>query len=74
MNIEVTKYELLNRLLSTTDESLLKQLEAVFKMSDIQIEQISIAQYNKELDAAEKRIKSGQFTTNEDLEVESEEW
>ncbi len=74
MNIEVTKYELINKLMSTNDESLLEQLVAVFKKSGNKIERISVAQYNQELDAAEARITSGKFTTHEDLKRESEEW
>ncbi len=74
MNIEVTKYELINKLMSTTDENLLEQLVAVFKKSGKKIERISVAQYNQELDAAEARITSGKFTTHEDLERESEGW
>ncbi len=74
MNIEITKYELLNKLLNTTDENLLEQLVAVFNKSEKNIERISISQYNKDLDAAENRINSGEFTTHEDLELESEKW
>ena len=74
MNIEATKYELLNRLHSTTDENLLEQLVAVFKNWDKKIEPISVVQYNKELEAAELRIANGEFTTHDDLEKESEEW
>jgi hypothetical protein len=74
MNIEVTKYELLNKLMSTNDERLLEQLLAVFKKSDKQNERITISQYNKELEAAESRIKNGKFTTHEDLEREIEGW
>ncbi len=74
MNIEITKYELLNKLLNTTDENLLEQLVAVFNKSEKNIERISITQYNKDLDAAENRINSGEFTTHEDLELESEKW
>ena len=74
MNIEVTKYELMNKLMSTTDEGLLEQIVAVFKKSGIKTESISVAQYNNELDAAEARITSGKFTSHEDLERESEGW
>ena len=74
MNIEITKYELLNKLLNTTDENLLEQLVAVFNKSEKNIQRISISQYNKDLDTAENRINSGEFTTHEDLELESEKW
>ncbi len=74
MNIEITKYALLNKLVNTTDESILEQLVAVFKKSGKKTESVSVAQYNKELDAAEARITRGKFTTHEDLERESEGW
>lgn len=74
MNIEVTKYELINKLVSTTDEKILKQLVAIFNKSGNKSENITITEYNKELDAAEGRIRGGKFTTQEDLERESEEW
>lgn len=73
MNIEVAKFELLNKLLSTTDEQLLEQLLAVFKKSE-KDESLSLIQYNNELAAAEERIKSGKFTSQEDLEIESQGW
>ncbi len=74
MNIEVTKYELLNKLHNTTDKNLLEQLVAVFKNWDKKVEPISAVQYNKELEAADLRIAKGEFTTHDNLEKESEEW
>jgi hypothetical protein len=74
MNIEVVKYELINKLTSTTDESLLEQLLVVFNKFSNKNEQISIVQYNKELEASEARIVSGKFTNHDDLELESKEW
>lgn len=35
---------------------------------------ISIEEYNKELDEAERQIEAGNFTTQEDLEKEMETW
>ncbi|OYU94835.1 MAG: hypothetical protein CFE21_14190 [Bacteroidetes bacterium B1(2017)] len=74
MNIEITKFELINRLMCTTDEAILDQLMSVFNKAGNTPETISIAQYNKELDAAEARIKSGKFINHDDLELESEGW
>ena len=74
MNIEVVKYELINKLLSTTDESLLEQVMVVFKKSNKKNEGVSVEQYNSELKAAETRIEKGKFTTHDDLELESQEW
>jgi len=74
MNIEVVKHELINKLLSTTDESLLEQVVAVFKKSNKKNEGVSVVQYNNELKAAETRIQNGKFTAHDDLELESKEW
>lgn len=74
MNIEVIKYELLNKLMSTTDERLLEQLLAVFKKSNKLNESITITQYNNELAAAVARIKNGKCTTHKDLECDSKVW
>ncbi len=35
---------------------------------------VSIAQYNRELDAAEERINRGQFVTQDSLRKEAEKW
>ena len=37
-------------------------------------QRISVEQYNKELEAAEKEIESGNFITQEDLEKEMDKW
>ncbi|MEI7979847.1 MAG: hypothetical protein WCI53_13450 [Bacteroidota bacterium] len=74
MNIEVIKYELINKMLSTNDENLLEQLVAVFKKSTKINDGISVIQYNNELNAAEVRMNSGKFTSHEDLDLESKEW
>ena len=74
MNIEVIKYELINKMLSTNDENLLEQLVAVFKKSTKINNGISVIQYNNELNAAEVRMNSGKFTSHEDLDLESKEW
>lgn len=74
MNIEVTKYELMNQLLNTTDEHVLQELISVFKKMRNKNEKVTIAQYNTELKAAEDRISNGKFTSHDDLELESEKW
>ena len=74
MNIEVIKYELVNKLLSTTDESLLEQVDAIFKKSDKKNDGVTIEHYNTELKAAETRMKNGKYTTHDDIELESKEW
>lgn len=74
MNIEIIKYDLLNKLMNTTDKELLAQLVSVFNKAENKIEPISVEQYNQELEAAETRIMRGNFISHDDLEHESEGW
>lgn len=73
MNIQAEKLELMELLLRTENETVLKKLRAVFS-SEKKEERISIKQYNKEIDAAIERIKKGKFVKHEDLERESASW
>jgi hypothetical protein len=73
MNIQAEKLELLELLLRTENETVLKKIRAVFNSSKA-TSRVSIKQYNIELKAAEKRIKKGKFITHEDLEAEMEKW
>ena len=38
------------------------------------VETITVEQYNKELEKAERQIDEGKFTTQEDLEEEVKQW
>jgi hypothetical protein len=73
MNIQAEKLELLELLLRTDNESVLKKIRAVFNASKA-TPRITVKQYNLELKAAEKRIKNGKFITHEDLEAQMEKW
>jgi hypothetical protein len=73
MNIQAEKLELLELLLKTENEGVLKRIRSVFKSAN-EDERVSIEQYNKEIEAAEKRIKKGKFTKHEDLMREAEKW
>lgn len=73
MNIQVEKLELMELLLKTENESILKKVRSVFKSAG-KDERVSIAQYNKEIEAAEKRIKKGKYTRHEDVMREAEKW
>lgn len=46
----------------------------IFKGEQNCPKQITIEQYNKELEEAEKQIEAGNFMTQEELEKEIEEW
>jgi hypothetical protein len=73
MNLHAEKLELLELLLRTDNESVLKKIRAVFNASKV-TSRVSIKQYNIELKAAEKRIKNGKFVAQEDLEAQMEKW
>jgi hypothetical protein len=55
-------------------KSVLQMLKTFLQNKSLPSERISIEQYNKELAEAEARIESGEFTTQEDLEKEINEW
>lgn len=73
MNIQAEKLELMELLLRTENEKILKKVRAIFS-SEQKEQRISIEQYNKEIDAAIKRINKGNFTKHEDIEQESATW
>lgn len=73
MNIQAEKLELMELLLHTDSEKVLKKIRAAFN-SEKQGKRISLPQYNKEIDAAIARIKKGKFVKHDDLEKESASW
>ncbi|HOS84744.1 MAG TPA: hypothetical protein PK199_07495 [Bacteroidales bacterium] len=56
------------------NDSQKKSLLQLVKTFAIKKNQISIADYNAELEAAEKRIAKGAYTTHSDLENEARLW
>lgn len=58
----------------TEKKSVLQMLKVFFKNRKENMERITIEQYNKELDEAEKQIESGSFVTQEELEKEMKKW
>ncbi len=58
----------------TEKKSALQMLKVFFKNRKENMERITIEQYNKELDEAEKQIESGSFITQEELEKEMKKW
>ena len=78
MNIETTKLELIQLLLQTKKESILARIKAVFEEDIVAYtaegKPLTKLAYKKELLEAEAEIALGEFTTQEDLEKESENW
>lgn len=73
MNLSSEKLELMELLLKTESEAVLKKIRTIFNTYK-EDSRISIEQYNKEIEAAEKRIKKGKFVKHEDVARESEKW
>lgn len=67
MDLQAEKLELVKMLLSTENERVLKQIKAIFRAASRSEKRISVSQYNKELLAAEKRIKKGKFASHQDV-------
>jgi len=78
MNIESTKLELMELLLQTQKESILTRIKKVFEeevvVYTVNGKPLTKSAYKKELLEAEAEIEQGEFTTQEDLEKESDNW
>jgi len=61
-------------LLTNKQQALVLEMVKNILQVDNSEKRISLKQYNKELIEAEKQIKSGKFTTQSDLEKESDKW
>lgn len=78
MNIETTKLELMQLLLQTQKESILARIKEVFEQDIVAYtadgQPLTKSAYKKELIDSESEIARGEFTSQEDLEKESENW
>ena len=54
-------------------KSILSYIKSKVKSKEIP-KRLTIEEYNRELDAAEARIRAGQFISQEDLEKEAASW
>lgn len=61
-------------LLSLPQQELLLQMAKSLLHVETKSQRVSIKQYNKELKASEKQITKGKYTSQADLEKESEKW
>ena len=62
------------KLNETEKKSVLQLLKTFLKTRGKNAGRISIEQYNKELDEAEKQIEAGNFITQEEMEKEVSKW
>jgi hypothetical protein len=71
MDLESRKYEFIQKLFYV-EESVFDKLEDVLNASTS--ERMSVLQYNKEIEAANKRIDNGEFLTQDEVEKIASEW
>lgn len=58
----------------TEKKSVLQMLKAFLQTRGETYQRITVEQYNKELEEADKQIESGNFITHEEMEKEMEKW
>ena len=73
MNIESKQIEIVRMLLTVRDNDTLEKVKGLLKTFR-ETDSVSHIQYNKELDDAERRIDAGEFTTQEQVELEAKKW
>lgn len=75
MNLQAEKQELIKRLEQINDESLLKAIRHIMDYGQGKSEgRVSIDQYNKELEEAEREIDRGEYYTQSEVENRSKKW
>ena len=62
------------KLLDSSQKSFILNLMKFLFSKNVDVERISHKQYNKEIDAAVKRIAKGKFFTHEEAEKEMSKW
>jgi hypothetical protein len=72
INQEMIEY--FKQLNNAEKKSVVQLIKTFLKARNDSPGRISIEQYNKELDEAERQIEAGNFITQEDLEKEMETW
>ena len=75
MDIQTHKSLLIKRLEEIEDINLLKAIDAILDYAASDKEgRPSIEQYNRDLEAANSRIESGEYLSHEEVEKESRSW
>jgi hypothetical protein len=74
MDINAERSLIIEELRLITDISLLRAVKHMIHYGLKNEGRISIEQYNRELEEAEKRVKAGEFYTQDDVEKMSKKW
>lgn len=72
--LEQEWYQYFTQLNDEERKSVLQMLKTFIKGRNATSERTTIEQYNKELEESERQIEEGNYTTQEDLEKEMEQW
>ncbi|MBK7310332.1 MAG: hypothetical protein IPI93_05955 [Sphingobacteriaceae bacterium] len=71
--VEAEKNELAIKLLSLKDKNIVHTINLIF--DDLtSVKRATKAQYNKEIDAAVKRVRSGKSVSNDEVMKEMDKW
>lgn len=79
MDLQASKLDVMQKIMSVSRTSLLEKINTLLDKEMVvgytaQGEPLTKESYNMRLEQAEKQILSGEYTTQEDLEKESENW
>jgi len=73
-NIIEAKNELAIRLLSLRDESVVYDFKIIFDELTSEHKRVTKAQYNKQIDAALRRVRNGNLVSNDDVMKDMDKW
>ena len=79
MNIQAIKLDLMQKLLTVRNHSVLKKINQILDKEAIvaytvEGNPLTMEQYNNELEAGEKEIESGSYISHENLIKKSKKW
>jgi hypothetical protein len=79
MDIQTTKLDVMQKIMGVSTASLLEKINNILDNEmivayTVEGEPLTKTKYNERLKLAEKRLQSGDYTTQEDFEKEAESW
>ncbi|WP_109831151.1 hypothetical protein [Reichenbachiella versicolor] len=79
MSLQTAKWDLMQKIMNVTKESLIEKIDQILDQEmivgyTVSGKPLTKQMYNDRLEEAEKQLSSGSYTTQEDLERESENW
>ena len=79
MDIQTTKLDVMQKIMGVSTASLLEKINDILDNEmvvayTVEGKPLTKAMYNQRLHVAEQQLQSGDYTTQEDLEKEAENW